>query len=117
MAECARSDPASYGGKESLADGGPGDADCISVFLASRFHAAGVRCRFAVVESPEGNKSVYLEVFHPLFPKGGQFPPKVEGGFHTDFPRYQSVAVIPCHAWIHDSTEVLSWKRVGELEL
>lgn len=120
MVQWARENPGSAGNPDSLKNGGPGDSDCITSFLASILHAAGQRCRIVGVCAPDGNGATFVEVFHAGFPpatKVMDMPAEVRGGFHPELPNFQWIPVLPFHGWIHEGVEILTWKRVVEQEL
>lgn len=121
MAEWARNNPGTTGEPDLLKDGGPGDSDCISTFLASIFHAAGQRVRLVGVLNPDRHGgTMFVEVFHPGFPAATKImdmPAAVRGGFHHELPNFQWIPVLPFHGWIQDGREILTWKRVAEKEL
>lgn len=103
MADWARKNPGSAGVPESLADGGPGDSDCISIFLASILHAGGQKVR--LVLATDGHKSmgasgVYVEVWHPKFGPGGHW-----------------IAVLPFAPFIFEGPQILASERILDHEL
>lgn len=103
MANWARNNPGTAGEPLSLSDGGPGDSDCISVFLASLFYKAGQKVRFVVATDPEhrmGANGVFVEVFHPTYGPNGQW-----------------IAVLPFAPWIFEGPQILTSQRVMEYEL
>jgi hypothetical protein len=101
MAEWARKHPGTAGEPASLADGGPGDSDCISVYLASVFYAAGqkVRLVFAAGDGM-GDHGVFVEVFHRGFGREGLW-----------------IAVLPFAPFIFEGPQILASKRILECEL
>lgn len=120
IVEWARENPGSAGNPERMKDGGPGDSDCITSFLASIFHAAGQRCRVVGVSAPDGHSAIFAEVFHSGFPPATKImdmPPEVRGGFHPELPNFQWIPILPFHGWIHEGAEILTWKRMVEQEL
>ena len=120
MAQEARSNPGTPGVPELLADGGPGDADAMATFIASLCYAAGVRCRFVFVRSPDDHGAVFVEAFNSSMHTPGslaKFPPEARGGFHAELPTYQWVPLLAHHGWVQESVEILTWKRYLEVEL
>jgi hypothetical protein len=101
MADWARKNPGTAGEPASLLDGGPGDSDCISTFLASIFHAAGQKVRFVLAGGADvGDHGVYVEVFHLKYGKNGQW-----------------IAVLPFAPFIFEGPKILAWERILEHEL
>lgn len=107
MSAWAREHPGTAGVPNSLAEGGPGDSDCMSTYLASVFHAAGQRCRFVAASErrPSGRvmgsgeakyrSAIFVEVFHAQFGKTGAWIP-----------------VLPFNAFIFEGPEILKWERL-----
>ena len=101
MADLARAYPGTAGDPLSLKDGGPGDSDCISTFIASVLCAAGQQCRFVCVQEPKsGNRAVFVEILHKEFGPDGAW-----------------IALMPFGQWIFEGPEVLSWERVAQVEV
>lgn len=100
LADWARKNPGTDGEPELMKGGGPGDAHCISVFLASLFYKAGHRVRLVAAIGGPKAQGIFTEVFHPKFKPGGEW-----------------IAVIPHAQWIFETSEILKSRRVMELEL
>lgn len=102
MAEWAKKNPGSSGTPDGLQKGGPGDSDCISVFLASILYKAGQRVRLVLAIGQPKAQGIFVEVFHKNFlgKQGGQW-----------------IAVIPHGQWIFETAEILKSRRVMEQEL
>lgn len=100
LADWARKNPGSAGIPESLKDGGPGDSDCISVFLASILYKAGQKVRLVLAIGQPMAQGIFVEVFHPTFGKEGQW-----------------IAVLPHAPWIFEDAKILKSRRVLEQEL
>lgn len=101
LADWARKHPGTAGEPSSLADGGPGDSDCISVYLASVFYKAGQKVRLVLATGEGmGDHGVFVEVFHPSYGKDGQW-----------------IAVLPFAAFIFEGPQILVSERVLECEL
>ena len=100
MADWARKNPGSAGVPDSLKDGGPGDSDCIGVFLASVLHAGGQKVRLVLADGPPMARGIFVEVFHPTFGKEGHW-----------------IAVLPYAPYIFEDQRILTSRRVMEQEL
>ncbi len=100
LADWARKNPGSAGLPELLNDGGPGDSDAISVFLASTLYAAKQRVRLVLAIGQPKAQGIFVEVFHPKFGKDGQW-----------------IAVLPYAPWIFEDAGILKSRRVMEQEL
>lgn len=103
MADWARKNPGTPGEPVSLADGGPGDSDCISIFLASVLYAGGQKVRLVLASDGHktmGASGVYVEVFHPTFGQGGHW-----------------IAVLPFAPFIFEGPQILASERLMEHEL
>jgi len=101
LADWARKNPGSAGTPDGLQKGGPGDSDCISVFLASILYAAKQRVRLVIAIGQPKAQGVFVEVFHPTF-----------GG-----PEGEWIAVIPHAPFIFETAAILKSRRVMEQEL
>lgn len=101
LADWARKNPGSPGTPDGLKKGGPGDSDCISVFLASILYAAKQRVRLVLAIGKPKAQGIFVEVFHPTF--GGK-----EGEW---------IAVLPHAPFIFETAEILKSRRVLEQEL
>jgi len=103
LADWARKHPGTAGEPSSLDDGGPGDSDCISVFLASLFYAAGQRVRLVLAANEKkgvGDHGIFVEVFHKEYVKGGHW-----------------IAVLPFSPWIFEGPQILGSNRILTVEL
>jgi hypothetical protein len=100
LAEWAKNNPGSAGLPESLKGGGPGDSDCISVFLASILYKAGQKVRLVLAIGQPKAQGIFVEVFHPQFGQDGQW-----------------IAVLPYAQWIFEHAGILKSRRVMEQEL
>lgn len=102
IAEWCRKNPGSSGTPDGLKKGGPGDSDCISVFLASILYKAGQKVRLVLAIGQPKAQGIFVEVFHKNFlgKQGGQW-----------------IAVIPHGQWIFETSEILKSRRIMEQEL
>lgn len=103
VADWAKAHPGTAGAPESLLDGGPGDSDCISTFLASIFHAAGMKTRFVLAGAEKkemGAQGIYVEVFHPTYGPEGAW-----------------IAVLPFAPFIFEGPQILASPRIMQYDL
>lgn len=101
LADWARKHPGTAGEPSSLADGGPGDSDCISLFLASLFYKAGQRVRLVLATGEGmGDHGMFVEVFHPTYGNAGHW-----------------IAVLPFAPFIFEGPQILNSERIMEYEL
>jgi hypothetical protein len=100
LADWARKNPGTAGEPASLKDGGPGDSDCISLYLASVLHAGGQRVRLVLADGPPMASGIFVEVFHAAFGKEGHW-----------------IAVLPYAPFIFEDQKILKSRRVMEHEL
>lgn len=100
IAEWCKKNPGSSGTPDGLKKGGPGDSDCISVFLASTLYAAGRKVRLVLAIGQPKAQGIFVEVFHPKFGKDGAW-----------------IVVLPYAQWIFETADILKSRRVLEQEL